>query len=64
MISDDLQVLDKQIETLMKHNPFSETEEKQLCKRAKEVIIQKSNVSVVRPPVKNLRRHPQSVTWL
>jgi serine/threonine-protein phosphatase 2A catalytic subunit len=48
---DDLSVLDKQIETLMECKPLSESEVKQLCERAKEVLIQESNVSVVRAPV-------------
>ena len=48
---DDLSVLDKQIETLMECKPLSEAEVKQLCERAQEVLIQESNVSVVRAPV-------------
>ena len=36
---DDLSVLDKQIETLMECKPLSEAEVKQLCERAKEVLI-------------------------
>jgi serine/threonine-protein phosphatase 2A catalytic subunit len=47
----DLSILDKQIETLMECKPLSEAEVKQLCERAKEVLIQESNVSVVRAPV-------------
>ena len=35
----DLSILDKQIETLMECKPLSESEVKQLCERAKEVLI-------------------------
>jgi serine/threonine-protein phosphatase 2A catalytic subunit len=47
----EISILDKQIETLMECKPLSESEVKQLCERAKEVLIQESNVSVVRAPV-------------
>jgi len=47
----ELSILDKQIETLMECKPLSEFEVKQLCERAKEVLMQDSNVAVVRAPV-------------
>ena len=47
----EISILDKQIETLMECKPLSESDVKQLCERAKEVLILESNVSVVRAPV-------------
>jgi serine/threonine-protein phosphatase 2A catalytic subunit len=48
---EDISILDKHIETLMECKPLSEADVKQLCERAKETLIQESNVSVVRAPV-------------
>ena len=47
----EISILDKQIETLMECKPLSESDVKQLCECAKEVLILESNVSVVRAPV-------------
>ena len=47
----EMTILDRQIETLMECKPLSESDVKQLCERAKEVLILESNVSVVRAPV-------------
>lgn len=35
----EISILDKHIETLMECKPLSESEVKQLCERAKEVLI-------------------------
>lgn len=47
----EMTILDRQIETLMECKPLAESDVKQLCERAKEVLILESNVSVVRAPV-------------
>ena len=48
---EDLHVLDQQIERLLTCKPLSENEVKNLCEKAKEILIQDSNVAAVRAPV-------------
>ena len=43
--------LDHWIETLMKCQPLSETNVKQLCNEAKEILSKESNVQEVKSPV-------------
>ena len=43
--------LDKQINQLFGCKPLSEEAVKNLCEKAKEILINESNVSSVRPPV-------------
>jgi hypothetical protein len=43
--------LDAQIKTLYECKPLSEEAVKQLCEKAKEILINESNVSSVKPPV-------------
>ncbi len=43
--------MDKQIETLLSCKPLPESEVRELADKAKEVLINESNVSMVRAPV-------------
>jgi serine/threonine-protein phosphatase 2A catalytic subunit len=43
--------LDAQIKTLYECKPISEADVKALCEKAKEILINESNVSSVKPPV-------------
>lgn len=43
--------LEKQIAILLECRPLSEEAVKQLCEKAKEILINESNVASVKPPV-------------
>ena len=47
----EIATTDEQISRLLSCSPLSENEVKQLCKQAKDILIQESNVSNVRAPV-------------
>ena len=47
----DIAVVDKQIETLLSCKPLPESEVRALADKAKEVLINESNVSMVAAPV-------------
>lgn len=46
-----IDVLDKQIEVLLSCKPLPEDQIKQLCSKAKEILINESNVQAVKAPV-------------
>ena len=48
---EDITNLDKQIDTLLTCKPLPESEIKILCDKAKEILINESNVQQVRAPV-------------
>ncbi len=48
---DDISILDKQIDVLSEFKPIAEHEVKLLCDKAKEILINESNVQPVRCPV-------------
>ena len=47
----DISYLDKQIETLRECQPLAEDSIKALCEKAKEILVNESNVQPVRTPV-------------
>jgi serine/threonine-protein phosphatase 2A catalytic subunit len=47
----DIKALDDQIEVLLSCKPLPELQVKQLCEKAKEILINESNVQQVRAPV-------------
>lgn len=51
LTSADAGNLDKQIQHLYQCKPLPENEVKQICEKAKEILIEESNVSAVRAPV-------------
>ena len=48
---DDIKYIDSQIATLMECKPLPETEVKMLCEKAKEILVNESNVQNVHAPV-------------
>ena len=47
----EIKALDDQIEVLLSCKPLPELQVKQLCEKAKEILINESNVQQVRAPV-------------
>ena len=47
----EIKHLDDQIEVLLSCKPLPELQVKQLCEKAKEILINESNVQQVRAPV-------------